>query len=331
MFKFPQTSQMKRKSENAENETNPPECQDEGRTTDNKSSKVTTHTLRLIYGTCENDLDQYYLGHRFLEKGGDSFVSAPNPLTVEFMRAIIEDTLEFDARENIIQINPKEPGRVIHLIESWLKEKNIKFTLQYGKIFILRDTEALDLLSILYDKSNPQHQNPILHSKYLSQYVHHANIDSFPELKVVLDDQNAILPSKIRASDVGFDLTIIKKFKDLGPNTALYDTGIRIQPPFGNYVEIVPRSSLSKSGYIQTNSVGIIDPNYLGTLKVPLTKIDASAPDLVFPFTGSQLIIRCYQHCVVRQVEAEELTSTSRDTGGFGSTSSMVTTRLQAW
>ena len=313
---FP-SSASKRKIDSANDEAD--KCTS-GVTTD-----ATTDRPRFICGTCEYDFDQVYpdykIGHRFLEKGGDYFVSAPNPLTVEFMRAIIEDTLEFHAKESIIKINPKEPERFTHLIESWLKEKNINFTLQYGKIFVLRDTEALDLLSIMYDKSNYQYRNPILYSKYISQYVQHASIDSFPELKVVLDDQNAILPSKIRASDVGFDLTIIKKFKDLSPNTALYETGIRIQPPFGYYVEIVPRSSLSKTGYIQTNSVGIIDPNYLGTLKVPLTKIDASAPDLVFPFTGSQLIIRCYQHCAVRKVEAGELTSTSRDVGGFGSTS----------
>ena len=54
----------------------------------------------------------------------------------------------------------------------------------------------------------------------------------------------------------------------------MYDSYISVQPPEGYYFEIVPRSSISKLGYILTNSIGIIDPSYRGTLKVVLTKIN---------------------------------------------------------
>ena len=109
----------------------------------------------------------------------------------------------------------------------------------------------------------------------------------------------------------------------MGTHTVLYDTGLIIQPPPGYYIEVVPRSSLSKSGYIQSNSIGIIDPNYLDTIKVPLTRVDSSLPELKLPFTGFQLIIRRPTHCLFKEVSPDELVHTSRGTGGFGSTGSL--------
>ena len=72
----------------------------------------------------------------------------------------------------------------------------------------------------------------------------------------------------------------------------MFDTGICIQPPDGFYTEIVPRSSISKTGYILANSIGIIDPTYRGSLKIVLTKVDPTAQDLKLPFTKFQIILR---------------------------------------
>jgi len=186
----------------------------------------------------------------------------------------------------------------------------------------LSGTEAFDFLSFIYDCSTPQSRSESKYSYYIHKYTNSRTGD-VPQLKIVRSDLASIIPSKKRASDVGFDLTVIKKTKDLGNKSALYDTGIIVQPPVGYYIEIVPRSSLSKSGYIQTNSVGIIDPNYLDTLKVPLTKIDESAPDLTFPFTGSQLILRKQNHGIIHECDMQDLLTTSRNTGGFGSTGAL--------
>ncbi len=49
------------------------------------------------------------------------------------------------------------------------------------------------------------------------------------------------------------------------------------------HVEILPRSSLSNSGYMLSNSVGLIDSSYRGTLKVTLTKIANDAEDINCP------------------------------------------------
>lgn len=141
----------------------------------------------------------------------------------------------------------------------------------------------------------------------------------FAYCKIQKKDKDAVIPFKTNSSDVGFDLTVIKKVKNLTNNTVLYDTGIIAQPPKGFYIQIHPRSSLSKSGYMLANSTGIIDPGYRNTLMIALTKTDALAPDLELPFRCCQMVLT--RHNIVELVEVENIDAkTSRGLGGFGST-----------
>lgn len=132
--------------------------------------------------------------------------------------------------------------------------------------------------------------------------------------------EDAVIPTRAGSQEVGFDLTIIEKIKDISSNTAMYDSYVSVQPPDGVYFEIVPRSSISKTGYILTNSVGIIDPSYRGTLKVVLTKIDNNAPDLELPNKRFQLIPRTFFSNVFTVEISDTLSNTERGSGGFGST-----------
>ena len=131
--------------------------------------------------------------------------------------------------------------------------------------------------------------------------------------------KQAVIPYRAGHDELGFDLTVISKVNDISSNTALYDSFISVQPPDGVYFEIVPRSSICKTGYILTNSVGIIDPSYRGTLKVVLTKIDETAPDLELPNKRFQLIPRTFISNMFIPKEVAKLSNTQRGTGGFGS------------
>lgn len=153
---------------------------------------------------------------------------------------------------------------------------------------------------------------------------------------------DAVLPYKTHSSDVGYDLTLLRVHKELSSVCTLYDTGIRIQNmPAGLYVEIVPRSSLSKSGYMLANSIGIIDPSYRNNLYVALVKVDPNAPPIELPFRAAQLIFR--HHVFVSMLPAHDRSSssssasasadqqdrhrdhsTARGMGGFGSTNRMI-------
>ncbi len=130
-------------------------------------------------------------------------------------------------------------------------------------------------------------------------------------------EKGGIPPFKKYKDDVGYDLYLVELIEKKG-NFYFYDTKIRVEPPPGYYIEIVPRSSLSKTGFVMANSIGIIDPQYRGTIKVALRKIDENAPDLKLPFRGVQMILRKLNLFDIEVVD--KLSETERKEGGFGST-----------
>ena len=149
------------------------------------------------------------------------------------------------------------------------------------------------------------------------------------KVKILVKDENAHFPTKANESDIGFDLVAIKKYKIVRKGdengvgkTVLYDTGLTCIPEKGFYTEILPRSSLCKTGWMLSNSVGIIDPDYRGNLLIALTKIDPNAEDLPLPFCKTQLIVRRAEIAELEQVNI--VNSTKRGEGGFGSTGERV-------
>lgn len=136
-------------------------------------------------------------------------------------------------------------------------------------------------------------------------------------------DPAAIIPTKARYSDVGYDISIIRMIKHLNTTTTLWDTGLSLRIPLGFYVEIVPRSSLSKSGYMLSNSTGIIDRSYQGNLLVALTRTadDAFILEDILPFRCVQLIFRRQEFVDLEETSAaHDIAFTSaRANRGFGS------------
>lgn len=127
----------------------------------------------------------------------------------------------------------------------------------------------------------------------------------------------ATLPSHAMDGDVGIDLTALTFIKKIGENGFMYDTGICIKPPRGFYTVLVARSSIVKTGYIVTNSVGILDPGYRGSIRIVLTRVDSSLPELALPFKCCQLILMPV--IPIQPMNVESLDATQRGDGGFGS------------
>lgn len=126
----------------------------------------------------------------------------------------------------------------------------------------------------------------------------------------------AVPPYKERASDSGYDLTFIRRVERRG-QVELFGTGLKVEPAYGWYFDLVPRSSIMKVGYLLANSVGVIDRAYRGEIMVPLLKVDPDTSELALPCRVVQLIPRPIVHA--RFVEVESLGETSREARGFGS------------
>lgn len=195
-----------------------------------------------------------------------------------------------------------------------------------NKYFVeYHSTNCIDLLGNIYrDKKNKLYNKQFfnLFESFINwkNFINY-NRYSLDKCRIYKKDINAILPTKSNESDVGYDLTIIKEYKQLTPSTILYDTGIILNVDYGYYIEIVPRSSLSKSGYMLANSIGIIEKSYSGTLLVALTKIDKDMPDLTLPFKCCQLIFKVQISLHIEEMSnLNTLEKTNRNSGGFGST-----------
>lgn len=217
------------------------------------------------------------------------------------------------------------------LLYFWIKtdnysEENLKIsnqiTIPHERVegdrfttLIFKHTNVIDFIL-----SNPDSKDSIAYKNLVSLLTPKSTL---PKCFFIRVDKEAKQPSKANPSDAGYDLTIIKEVKTLTTNTKLYDTGLKVIPATGYYSEIVPRSSLSKSGYMLANSVGIIDASYTGNILVALTKIDSNMPDLALPFKCCQLIFR--QQVFVDfmdhedREDREDIHSTTRNDGGFGS------------
>lgn len=137
-----------------------------------------------------------------------------------------------------------------------------------------------------------------------------------PVVEFTTSHPDAVIPTKGTNMSIGFDLTAVEVYKKISEKTTLFNTGIKVVPPEGYYVEILPRSSLSKTGYMLSNSVGVIDPDFSDNLLISLTKVDDSLPDIQVPFTRCQLVLRKCEFFNMKKVS--DIIHTGR--GSFGST-----------
>lgn len=132
-------------------------------------------------------------------------------------------------------------------------------------------------------------------------------------------NENAVIPSYSKIGDAGMDLTAIsysiideKQFGFIE-----YDTGLAIEIPEGYVGLIYPRSSISNTGLLLANSVGVIDSNYRGSLKCRFKAI----PNTTIYNVGERIAQLIIQPIPVIQFElVEELSNTNRESFGFGST-----------
>ncbi len=100
---------------------------------------------------------------------------------------------------------------------------------------------------------------------------------------------------------------------------ALVPTGLYMEIPEGYEGQVRARSGLAiKHGLTLINSVGTIDSDYRGEIKIPIVNLSTEDYTIQSGERIAQIIIAKYEKVSV--VEVDEISESGRGTGGFGST-----------
>ncbi len=139
------------------------------------------------------------------------------------------------------------------------------------------------------------------------------------EIKIRRLDKSLPLPVYQTEGSSGLDLYASRDCVLASGGFEMISTGVALEIPGGYEGEVRARSGLaSKFGIGVLNSPGTIDSDYRGEIKVILFNIGKKDFEIKKGNRIAQLIITKVEK--VNLVETEELNSTKRENGGFGST-----------
>lgn len=129
---------------------------------------------------------------------------------------------------------------------------------------------------------------------------------------------HAEIPEYGRQGDAGLDLVATDVCHDRDYDFIEFGTGIAVEIPPGYVGLLFPRSSISKTPHQLANSVGVVDSNYRGEIKLRFkTKEGREYQEYSVGDKIGQLIIIPYPTIVLQEVE--QLSDTNRGSAGFGS------------
>lgn len=132
---------------------------------------------------------------------------------------------------------------------------------------------------------------------------------------------NVVIPTYAKDGDAGMDLTATSKSYDEHGNVC-YGTSLAFEIPKGFVGLLFPRSSNTKKDLILGNSVGVLDSGYRGevVLKFKAALKDQHRMKEIYEIGDriGQIIIMPHPQIMFNVVD--ELSSSDRGVGGFGST-----------
>ena len=139
---------------------------------------------------------------------------------------------------------------------------------------------------------------------------------------VKLDNELA-MPKRANPTDAGADLFSSASQSIFPGETKMIDTGFAVKIPIGYVGLVYNRSSQGKRGVVIPHSVGVIDSDYRGNVKVLLTNNGTDPYHIIqYDTRIAQLVVQPIQ--LVQFMNWSDLdgewVDTVRGEGGFGST-----------
>ena len=131
-----------------------------------------------------------------------------------------------------------------------------------------------------------------------------------------LAEDKEFLPRRANPTDAGADLMSTQDYEIYPAEQKLVDTGVAVKIPDGYAGFVFNRSSQGKKGITIPHSVGVIDADYRGNIKVILKNVGEDPYKIARGDRIAQLVI-----VPVLLVEFTDIwNDTARGSGGFGST-----------
>ena len=138
------------------------------------------------------------------------------------------------------------------------------------------------------------------------------------ELRFTLLSGDARAPARAHVGDAGLDLHAAEPAALEPGARASVGTGVAIEIPAGHAGLVLPRSGLAaRHGIALVNAPGLIDSGYRGELRILLLNTGRERFEVAVGDRIAQLLVSPY--AAADPVEVDELESSTRGTGGFGS------------
>jgi len=136
------------------------------------------------------------------------------------------------------------------------------------------------------------------------------------KVKIKKTHKDAVIPTYAKNGDAGMDLIAVSV--NATDKYIEYDIGLAFEIPKGYVGLIFPRSSISKTDMILSNSVGVIDSEYRGNITARFIKSRNGVDCYKIGDKIAQIMI--IPHPSIEFEEVNSLSETERGTGGYGST-----------
>ncbi|TMU55015.1 dUTP diphosphatase [Flagellimonas algicola] len=137
----------------------------------------------------------------------------------------------------------------------------------------------------------------------------------------IINKSNHPLPHYETIASAGMDLraNIDQPITLKSLERTIIPTGLYIELPVGYEAQVRPRSGLAaKKGITVLNAPGTVDADYRGEVGVILANLSAEDFTIENGERVAQMVIA--KHEQAEWIQVEELSSTDRGAGGFGST-----------
>lgn len=221
---------------------------------------------------------------------------------LEFKKQLLASINTTEAQEEIRKVTSnssiedieKEKAEILNFIEEIKKEDGLSANKKDVLISLLNES----IVSALDFVGNPRVRIPV---------------------KISLDNSNAKIPEYAHSSDAGADIFSSEEITIHPNETKAVGTGIKLEIPKGYEIQIRPRSGLSlKTGLRIANSIGTIDADYRGEVKVLLWNSGSEDYTIKIGDKIAQMLIK--EVPMIKFELIDSLSKTERGEKGFGST-----------